>query len=158
MYLLNSDKNLINNDDNTFDMAFFTTAPYAAKWAWLKEYIDNRCDAENKTKPEDADTYASAFTRYNLAAFFGNTQRTEWPATPNYTSYGISSTEYYSTWGSKLCTDGPTTDMEQMSQIEEVVAIYDMLGRLQSTLKPYMLPRGIYIVLTSDGATHKIIR
>lgn len=93
-------------DIQSFDMSFFTTAPYGAKWGWLKTYLDARCDAAGVANSNDEES-ASAIIRYNLSAFFANSVSSEWPQTGDFTSYGAASTKYENTWGYSFHCEAP---------------------------------------------------
>ncbi len=66
---------------------FAKDAVTKAKFGWLVDYLQYVCTLQKVTA--DLLTEAnSAFLRYNLQAFFLNTQRTSWPVSANYEAYG----------------------------------------------------------------------
>ena len=80
----------------TMTGAFFADAAVKAKFQWLVDYMQYVCTLQKV----EADLFKDgneAFLRYNLQAFFLNTQRTAWPVSANYESYG--SIDYFqATW------------------------------------------------------------
>lgn len=76
-----------------WDMSFFGSATYSAKWGWLSSYLD---DTYKSQLPSG--TYIpsanSTYMRYNLQSFFMNSQRTSWPVSANYATCGVSSSAY----------------------------------------------------------------
>lgn len=80
-------------DIQAFDLTFFDKEPYAAKWAWLRDYIKTVSEAQEKA------WNSSAAMRYALAAFFSNSIRASWPASIDYANCGISSDAWKETWG-----------------------------------------------------------
>ena len=102
----------ISYDIQTFDMTFFTKAPYKAKWGWLLSYMKARCKSEGVSAPTD-----NAGIRYNLAAFFSDGKGYSWDLknpTADYTTYGVSSTDYYPMLGAILCDETSALPEEQM--------------------------------------------
>ena len=93
----------ISYDIQTFDMNFFSRAPYKAKWGWLLSYMKALCKSEGVSAPTD-----NAGIRYNLAAFFSNGKGYSWDMntpTADYTTFGVSSTDYYPMLGAVLCNE-----------------------------------------------------
>lgn len=93
-------------------MTFFTKAPYKAKWGWLLSYMKARCKSEGVSAPTD-----NAGIRYNLAAFFSDGKGYSWDLktpTADYTTYGVSSTDYYPMLGAILCDETSALPEEQM--------------------------------------------
>ena len=89
----------------SWDMTFFTSDAYAAKWAWLVTYMDARCTLDGKALA----SAGQANMRYNLTSFFRNIQHGSWPASADYTLAG--SIEYFQpTWKHGFC--GPATYAE----------------------------------------------
>ncbi len=66
---------------------FFADADVKAKFQWLVDYMQYVCTLQKVTSDLTAEGN-DAFLRYNLQAFFLNTQRTSWPVTANYEAYG----------------------------------------------------------------------
>ena len=73
-----------------WDLTFF---PGNTKWGWLLDYMDAQCADQGKTLPSAG---GMAYIRFNLQAFFRDAQRTSWPASANYATCGVSSSEYES--------------------------------------------------------------
>ena len=61
----------------------FTSNKYAAKWAWLKNYIIATAIEGAKSYLEQGN---EAYWRYSLGAFLFQTHRVNWPASTDYTS------------------------------------------------------------------------
>lgn len=117
----------ISYDIQTFDMTFFSKAPYKAKWGWLLSYMKARCKSEGVSAPTD-----NAGIRYNLAAFFSDGKGYSWDMntpTADYTTFGVSSTEYYPMLGAILC-DEPSALPEEKIASEPSVAKYIRNGQL----------------------------
>lgn len=117
----------ISYDIQTFDMTFFSKAPYKAKWGWLLSYMKARCKSEGVSAPTD-----NAGIRYNLAAFFSDGKGYSWDMntpTADYTTFGVSSTEYYPMLGAILC-DEPSALPEEKIASEPSVAKYIRDGQL----------------------------
>lgn len=119
----------ISYDIQTFDMTFFSKAPYKAKWGWLYSYLKARCKSEGVSAPTD-----NAGIRYNLAAFFSDGKGYSWDLntpTADFTTYGVSSTEYYLMWGTTLC-DEPSaiTEVKSDSQSEFSVTKHIQNGQV----------------------------
>lgn len=76
--------------------AFFADAAVKAKFQWLLDYMQYVCTLQKQEANLTTDGNA-AFLRYNLQAFFLNTQRGAWPVSANYEAYG--NVEYFqATW------------------------------------------------------------
>jgi len=101
------------HDIQTFDLTFWTTAPYAEKWGWLADYLEEASTAAGQANNAKTN---SAYARYSLAAFFGNTIRPNWPASADYTLTGIDALEAYQPYW-KHSFDNPT-------QPTDTVALY----------------------------------
>ena len=80
----------------TMTGAFFADAATKAKFQWLLDYMQYVCTLQKQEADLTKDGN-EAFLRYNLQAFFLNTQRGAWPVSANYESYG--NIEYFqATW------------------------------------------------------------
>lgn len=66
---------------------FFADAATKAKFQWLVDYMQYVCTLQ-KVEADLLKDGNDAFLRYNLQAFFLNSQRTSWPVSANYESYG----------------------------------------------------------------------
>lgn len=71
----------------TMTNTFFEAEATKAKFEWLVEYMKYVCNLQ-KVEANLMDSANSAFLRYNLQAFFLNTQRTAWPVSADYTDQG----------------------------------------------------------------------
>lgn len=117
----------ISYDIQTFDITFFSKAPYKAKWGWLLSYMKARCKSEGVSAPTD-----NAGIRYNLAAFFCDGKGYSWDMntpTADYTTFGVSSTEYYPMLGAILCDDFSALPEENIS-FDNTVTKYIQNGQL----------------------------
>jgi hypothetical protein len=71
----------------TMTNTFFEAEATKAKFEWLVEYMKYVCTLQ-KVEANLMDSANSAFLRYNLQAFFLNTQRTAWPVSADYADQG----------------------------------------------------------------------
>ncbi len=91
----------------TMTLDFLESEGFKSHFQWLIEYMDTKATEQDKTLPS---TNAS-YLRYNLAAFFKNTQRSSWPVSADYTSCGVSNYDAYkSHW--KAAYANPTEPKE----------------------------------------------
>lgn len=80
------------HDIQSFDLTFWTAAPYAEKWGWLGDYLDETAIAAGQANTAKTN---GSYARYALAAFFGDTIRPGWPASADYTNAGVSALAAY---------------------------------------------------------------
>ena len=91
-------------DIQDFDLKFWSTEPYASKWEWLVSYIENLDTLAGQTNTIRSN---ASYARYNLAAFFQNSVRPNWPVTADFTLVGAGTpSAYMPTW--KHAFDNPT--------------------------------------------------
>lgn len=69
------------------EASFFADDATKAKFQWLVNYMQYVCTLQ-KVEANLLKDGNAAFLRYNLQAFFLNTQRTSWPVSANYEAYG----------------------------------------------------------------------
>ena len=88
------------------DLPFIADSSFKAHFDWLITYMDAECTTQGKELPS---VKGAAFLRYNLSAFFMNSQRASWPVSADYALAG--NIEYFQpTWKGGFC--GPATYAE----------------------------------------------
>ena len=91
----------IPNQAGAMNLTFLENEGFKLHFSWLITYLDATCTIQGVTLCSSNASYL----RYNLAAFFLNTQRTSWPKTADYTLAG--DVKYFQpTWKGGFC--GPT--------------------------------------------------
>ena len=72
---------------------FFNNASYKEKWAWVKEYII-ACATDTGYSglmylTDESDAYHNTYIRANISSFLGESYRSSWPASMDFTDDGL---------------------------------------------------------------------